>query len=156
MNKMNFRESNRRQTHKSAPATDFVGGNAPCAAIGRVRPIRVYPLCGASIAGPATPRFGGNLSSTGRPERSPLRVPTTWPGGSRTAPTKQCNALYGRSTLRPSRIRLRPLTHKQCAALQGVWGNWFPHEKNFAYRRRVMDQTKAGAPMRAMMTPTGR
>gem|GEM_PF-4122414 len=22
------------------------------------RPIRVYPLCGASVAGPATPRFG--------------------------------------------------------------------------------------------------
>ena len=46
------------------------GGNAPCAAIGRTRPIRGYPLCGASIAGPATPRW---------------RLRRT--GGSRTAPT---------------------------------------------------------------------
>ena len=41
------------------------GATAPCAAVGMQErtqfasawPIRVYPLCGASIAGPATPRY---------------------------------------------------------------------------------------------------
>ena len=49
--------TNETQNDKT-PRLFKLGDVSPYAAFGRW-PIRVYPLCGASIAGPATPRFVG-------------------------------------------------------------------------------------------------